>query len=67
MIRLTVNQQGALKEMRGFRVVALLDTGAAIVVYMQRYQSAQVVDVDGRVYSLSHYLAIIPQRSHTFA
>jgi hypothetical protein len=67
LIRLTVNQQEALDDMRGFRVVALLHTGAAIAVYMQRYQYAQVVDVDGRVYSLSHYLAIIPERSETFA
>ena len=67
MICLTVNQQEALKDMRGFRVVSLLHTGAAIVVCMQRYQYAQVVDVDGRVYSLSHYLSIIPERSETFA
>ena len=67
MIRLTVNQQEALKDMRGFRVVALRHKGAAIVVYLQRYESAQIVDVDGRVYSLSNYLTIISRRSDTFS
>jgi hypothetical protein len=34
---------------------------------MPRYQDAQVVGVDGRVYSLNHYSAIIPERYGTFA
>ena len=63
MIRLNVNQKETLRKMRGFRVVALLHTGAVIVVHERNYQNAQVIDVDGRVYSFSHYLAIVDQLS----
>ncbi len=63
MIRLTVDQQETLDKMPGYHVVALLQTGAVIVVYERMYQNAQVIDVDGHVFSFSHYLAIINQHS----
>ena len=56
---LTEVQKQSLKQMKGYRLVARLHTGALIVVFAQKYHDARVIDLDGRIWSLSHYLAVI--------
>ena len=59
MATLTDAQKATLDRMRGYRVVARLDTGAALVVYGRRYQDARVIDANGDVCSFSRYLSIL--------
>ena len=67
MATLTDAQQGTLDRMRGYRVVAQLDTGAALVVYGRRYQDARVIDATGQVCSFSRYLSILDFASLPFS
>lgn len=62
MFEPTPTQRELLKRMRRYRIVAQLDTGAVVVVSNQQYHTPQVIDVDGQVYSLSRYLAILDRR-----
>jgi acyl dehydratase len=62
MFQLAVIQRYVLNEMPSYRIVAQHHTGAVIVVSHDRYQFPQVVDVDGRIYSISRYLAIAERR-----
>jgi hypothetical protein len=60
---MTEAQEKTLKEMRGGRLVAQLHTGALVVVFAQKYHDARVIDFEGRVWSFSHYLAVIDHGS----
>jgi hypothetical protein len=56
MIPLTNAQQMTLRKMYSFRVVAQFVSGAVVAVYDQLYQTANVIDTDGCVYSFSRFL-----------
>jgi hypothetical protein len=62
MLQLTEAQQKTFEMMQRYHIVAQMHTGAVIVVSGQQYQNAQVIDIDGRVYSFSRYLAILDRR-----
>lgn len=56
---MTEAQKESVRQMRGYRLVARLHTGALIVVFAQKYHDARVIDLEGRIWSFSHYLAVI--------
>jgi hypothetical protein len=56
---MTEAQKKTLQQMEGHRLVSRLHTGALIVVYAQKYHDARVIDLDGQIWSFSHYLAVI--------
>jgi hypothetical protein len=56
---MTEAQKQSLRQMQGYRLVARLHTGALIVVFAQKYHDARIIDLEGRVWSFSHYLAVI--------
>jgi hypothetical protein len=62
MFYLTAAQQATLDNMPRYRVVAQLHTDAVIVICNQDYHDARVIDVGGRVFSASRYLAILARR-----
>ena len=64
---LTEAQKQTLKEMKGARLITRLHTGAAVVVFAQKYHHAQVIDPDGKIWSFSHYLAVIDHGSRPMA
>jgi hypothetical protein len=67
MATLTEAQETTLDRMRGYRLVAQLNTGAVVVVYGRRYQDAQVIDIAGGVRSFSRYLSILDCSTRAFA
>jgi hypothetical protein len=63
MFQLTPAQQDTLNKMPRYRVVAQLHTDAVIVISNQQYHDARVIDVDGHVFAISRYLAILDRRT----
>ena len=63
MMQLTDAQIETLEKMPRYHIVAQLHNRALIVVYEQMYHNASVVDIAGRVYALSRYLAMIDRGS----
>ena len=62
MIELTEAQRMELRRMHGYRVVALLNAGAVLVVCDRQYHNAMVIDTDGSILSLPRYHAVLDQR-----
>ena len=56
---MTEAQKQSLKQMQGHRLIARFHTGGLVVVFAQKYHDAKVIDLDGRVWSPSHYLAVV--------
>jgi hypothetical protein len=56
---MTEAQKQSLTQMEGYRLVSRLHTGALIVVFAQKYHDAQAIDLEGRVWPLINYLAVI--------
>ena len=56
---MTEAQKQTLRQMKGYRLVTRLHTGALVVVFAQKYHEARVIDPNGQIWSLSHYLAVI--------
>ena len=48
--------------MHGYRVVALLNAGAVLVVYDRQYHNAMVIDTDGSIFSPPQYHAVLDQK-----
>jgi len=63
MMQLADAQIETLKKMPRYHIAAQLHTGALVVVCEQMYHNASVVDINGRVYALSRYLAKIDRGS----
>jgi hypothetical protein len=63
MMQLTDAQIETLEKMLRYHIVAQLHNRTLIMVYEQMYHNASVVDISGRVYALSRYLAMIDRGS----
>jgi hypothetical protein len=62
-MQLTDAKIETLEKMPRYHIVAQLHNRTLIVVYEQMYHNASVVDIGGRVYALSRYLAMIDRGS----
>ena len=62
-MQLTDAQIETLEKMLRYHIVAQLHNRTLIMVYEQMYHNASVVDISGRVYALSRYLAMIDRGS----
>jgi hypothetical protein len=61
MIELSQAQHRIFKKMRGYRVVAQLETGAVLLA-SRANKKAMVIDTDGRQFSFRHYLEQVGER-----
>jgi hypothetical protein len=51
-------QQAVLKKMSGYRIIMQWTQGALMIAPDRHYKYTKVIDTDGQVYALSHYLAM---------